>query len=146
MFWWNMCIFYFFFQMSFLMHSLNKSNLSGKTALQIPSQLLKPPKSPSFYWPFQDFYGDPCGSTMLTSSDHSTLSLWAHQSDKSISFPFPAQVSPATASNECPFNLHLIAEWHFPFVLLPSSYPLIYLEIQLAQIGAQYLTLHNDVN
>lgn len=64
--------------------------------------------------------------------------------------PFiPHQVSPATAGNECSFNLCLIAEWHFPFLLLPSSYPPdLSGKIQLARIGARRLTLHynNDVN
>lgn len=59
------------------------------------------------------------------------------------------QVSPATAGNECSFNLRLIAEWHFPFLLLPSSYlPDLSGKIQLARIGARRLVLHdnNDVN
>lgn len=46
---------------------------------------------------------DPCSSVLLP-----------HQSDKSLALPLSAQVSPATVSNECCFNLRLIAEWHFP--------------------------------
>lgn len=47
--------------------------------------------------------GDPCSSMFLP-----------HQSDKSLLLPLSAPVSPATVSNECCFNLRLIAEWHFP--------------------------------
>lgn len=123
MFWWCVCI---FFQLSSNVDSWNKPKAVGWNwwiARQIPSRPLKPPKSPSFYRQCRDFYGAPSCSVALTSSDHWTLSPGAHQSDKSISLPFPAQVSPATASNECSFNLYLIVEWHFPFLLLPSSYP-----------------------
>lgn len=87
-----------FYQTSVLLDSWNVSKCVGWKCWNdcanppTPGQLPEPPTSPSFYWQFPDFCGDPRGSIMLTSSDHWTLSLWAHQSDESLSFPpsFPS--------------------------------------------------------
>lgn len=54
---------------------------------------------------------------MMLISDRCTQSWRPHQSDSSVSFPrnhrIPPRQQPVT---KCPFNLHLMAEWHFPFL------------------------------
>lgn len=65
-------------------------------------------------------------------------SLWIYQSDKRSFFTHWARVTLTTARNECPFNSLLIAEWHFPFLAMCSSYSVFYLKIPLAHTGAQY--------
>lgn len=72
-----------------------------------------------------NFRTNHCGSISLTSSNHGTRSLRPRQSDGSTSFPVEHKFPWQQESNECPFNLHLIAEWHFPFQLFALLYPLV---------------------
>lgn len=90
----------------------------GKQPCIFTLSSLSQPKVHPFNAKFKTFfYGDPCGSIMLTSSNHWTQSPANHMR---VFLSHRTQVTPATASNECPFNLYLIAEWHFPCLLLPS--------------------------
>lgn len=131
---------YIFFKTSFLANSWIKSNQlvnSPINSCSAPETTPKKSKFRTFLW----------RPLWLHNVDLlQPLNTEPHQSHKSIFSPHRTQVFPATASNECPFNLYLIAEWHFPCLLSPSSYPLFYLKIQLAQIGAQHLASHDDVN
>lgn len=116
MFWWNM---YVIFLKLLCALKLNQQGINS------PVNSASAPQATQKFPFIVNFRTNHCGSISLTSSNHGTRSLRPRQSDGSTSFPVEHKFPWQQESNECPFNLHLIAEWHFPFQLFALLYPLV---------------------